>query len=191
MTFSKNLVIWPVAAVLAIAAGSAAIATAGGGPNVLTGQQASERLAQARASSVAPDPLGTLAADEWYGSLPSAGVVARCASGAMQLVRWIGPGLQDLRQGPAATVSGAVSIDDDRVTFTGRCVDGRPTGTYRWAPIGTHRDDPEPPQRMMFGKWVDSGIKACTAGTNDPAAVDPAPCRVEVPLMMLSVAPGR
>jgi hypothetical protein len=185
MTFSRNLVIWPVAAALAIAAGSAAVLTSGGGPDVLTGQQASERLVQARASlPPPPDDTGTLASDEWFASVPSAGLVARCASGAMQLVRWSGAGLRDLRPGPAATVSGAVSIDDDRVTFTGRCVDGMPTGSFRWQPIGTHRKA-EPAERMRFGKWVNSGLYACRAEPDQPGGV-PAECR-KVPLLTLSV----
>ncbi|MFC7531907.1 hypothetical protein [Actinoplanes sp. GCM10030250] len=189
MRINRNMILWPLAAAVAIGAATAAVAVADPGPETLTEAQVNDRLAAARSSSP-PEEEYTLAEDEWYAGLPSAGIVARCVGTDMQLVRWTGPNaLSDVQAGPGPTVSGAVDIDNDRVTFTGRCVDGRTTGSYRWLPMGTHRE-PEPAEELRFGKWIASGMQGCAGPLTAAEAADPETCR-RVPLLVLSESPGR
>ena len=188
MRILKHLLFWPLTAAFAVAVGSAAVTAGNPGPDVLTASQVSDRLAQARATSAPPSDTA-LAKDEWYGLLPTASVIARCTNGAMELVRWTGTGLRDIERGPATTVSGTVIVDDNRITFTGRCMNDKPTGTYqRWALNGAELPR-EAPQKLLFGKW-ERGLSACRVNVEPlPTGGTPAPCRT-LPLWVLSPAPG-
>jgi hypothetical protein len=189
MRINRNWFIWAGAAVVTAGAAAFTVIAAGPGPDVLTQAQATAQLAQARSSAL---PVGfgrQLAADEWYATLPSAAIIARCDGDVVEIPRWDGPEqVRDLVAGPGATVSGGVHIDDDRVEFTARCDDGIPSGSYRWLPVGEHRDTREAPQKMQFGKWVESGLKACVF---DPARLpaDPETCE-RMPTVVLSGPPG-
>jgi hypothetical protein len=184
MKISRQLLLWSLALGAAVAAGSAAVAAAGPRSEVLNSAQVTAELGQARASATPQRTSSTLKPDEWAGLLPSAGITARCWGKEIELTDWTRAYTRkalEVRPGPADTVSLNYVIGggtDIRVAATGRCVNGLPTGSYV---LGD-----EPAQQILFGKWVDSGIKGCAAST--ASAADPTTCR-QVPIMALSALP--
>lgn len=184
MRVSRQLVLWGLAVGFAVAAGSTAVAAVGPRAGILTATQVGADLAEARASARPARAESTLKPDEWAGLLPSAGITARCVGTRMEVTDWsqatTWTRALTVHPGPADTVSLSYRFghEGSRVTATGRCVDGLPTGTYL---LGD-----EPAQQITFGKWVDSGITGCAASDSRP--LDPENCQ-EVPIMALSAAP--
>jgi hypothetical protein len=188
MNVKQHLALWGLTVAATVAAGSAAIASAGTGVNVLSEAEVSAML---RETSPSPGPSkdpSALEPDEWAGMLPSLGLTARCVGTQMEITnlpRMDSVDVEHVERGPADVVSLNYRFkgQDIRVSFTGRCVNTFPTGSY------TLGDEPE--QRAPFGKWVEiPGVKAhrCPEGWTPATPVEHA-CET-VPAMGLSPAPG-
>lgn len=166
----RNLLLWGVAAGFAVTAGSTAVAAAGPRADVLSSAEVTAQLANARKSGVVPDTAiakSPLKAGEWVVVLPNAALVARCEGGKLKLSAMppvvaktersdrvsVMAGTTEIVPPPSAqdvvSVSYQIasgSAQSIRITFTGRCVDGAPTGSYL---VGD-----QPAQPALVGKWA-------------------------------------
>ena len=87
----KPLVLWSAAAVLAVAASSAAVsaATHGSGHDVLSTSDVSRALADAPAAASQPAPTGSPTDAGQVVTTPGGIIVVDCGKGGPELLRWV------------------------------------------------------------------------------------------------------